>query len=91
MPRYVFIIGVYQCLLTGVILGLDPNRYRSAAGGEAEERYFGTLDSLMSDAERFKDADPLLIRCRSCKNDVTFAPLADREVNLPALLHAPEC
>ncbi|KAH9849847.1 hypothetical protein C2E23DRAFT_887828 [Lenzites betulinus] len=60
-------------------LGLDPNRYRSAAGGEAEERYFGTLDSLMSDAERFKDADPLIIRCRSCKNDVTFAPLADRE------------
>ncbi|OJT03335.1 DNA polymerase alpha catalytic subunit [Trametes pubescens] len=60
-------------------LGLDPNRYRTSAGGDAEERYFGTLDSLMSDAERFQDTDPFVVRCRSCKNDVTFAPISDRE------------
>ncbi|EIW58350.1 DNA-directed DNA polymerase alpha catalytic subunit POL1 [Trametes versicolor FP-101664 SS1] len=60
-------------------LGLDPNRYRTSAGGDAEERYFGTLDSLMSDAERFQDTDPFVVRCRSCNGDVTFAPFADRE------------
>ncbi|KAI0369754.1 hypothetical protein BV20DRAFT_967411 [Pilatotrama ljubarskyi] len=63
-------------------LGLDPNRYRTVVGGDAEERYFGTLDSLMSDSERFKDADPFTARCRACRNDVTFAPLADREKSL---------
>lgn len=65
------------------ISGLDPNRYRTSAGGDAEERYFGTLDSLMSDAERFQDTDPFVVRCRSCKNDVTFAPISDREVRVP--------
>ena len=61
-------------------LGLDPNRYRTAAAGESEERYFGTLDSLMSDAQRFKDADAFNVRCRSCQNVVPFAPVSDREV-----------
>ena len=42
--------------------------------------YFGTLDSLMSDAQRFKDADPLMVRCRSCKETVPCGPLGDREV-----------
>ncbi|KAI0358255.1 hypothetical protein OH77DRAFT_1256462 [Trametes cingulata] len=74
-------------------LGLDPNRYRTVVGGEAEERYFGTLDSLMSDAERFKDADPFVVRCRSCKNDVTFTPLGDREKSLvrAAGVSCPQC
>ncbi|KAI0676013.1 hypothetical protein C8Q78DRAFT_963901 [Trametes maxima] len=60
-------------------LGLDPNRYRTTVGGEAEERYFGSLDSLMSDTERFKDADPFIVRCRSCRSDVTFVPFSDGE------------
>ncbi|KAI0630777.1 hypothetical protein C8Q77DRAFT_225853 [Trametes polyzona] len=63
-------------------LGLDPNRYRTTVGGEAEERYFGTLDSLMSDAERFKDTDPFVVRCRSCRNDVSFTPLTNPEKSL---------
>ena len=61
-------------------LGLDPNRYRTIAAGESEEKSFGTLDSLMSDAQRFKDADPFLVRCRSCQNSVPFGPLNEREV-----------
>ncbi|OBZ73519.1 DNA polymerase alpha catalytic subunit [Grifola frondosa] len=69
-------------------LGLDPNRYRSAA--ESEERYFGTLDSLMSDAERFKDAEPFLVRCRSCRGQVAFAPISDRESSL-LLPSGPAC
>lgn len=73
------------------ISGLDPNRYRTSAGGDAEERYFGTLDSLMSDAERFQDTDPFVVRCRSCNGDVTFTPFADREVRPPAFCYSPTC
>ncbi|KAL6306263.1 DNA polymerase alpha catalytic subunit [Sparassis latifolia] len=72
-------------------LGLDASRYRSPA--EAEERAFGTLDSLMSDAERFKDTDPFVVRCRSCQGEVAFAPISDREASLllPAGPTCPGC
>ncbi|KAH9893227.1 hypothetical protein C8Q73DRAFT_836492 [Cubamyces lactineus] len=63
-------------------LGLDPNRYRTVVGGEAEERYFGTLDSLMSDEERFKDMDPFVVRCRSCKGDIPWVPVGNLEKSL---------
>ena len=58
--------------------------YDAAAATESEERSFGTLDSLMSDSQRFKDADPFNVCCRSCQNSVPFAPLADRQVCHPA-------
>lgn len=62
------------------MLGLDPNRYKNTVSGESEGRQFVTFDSLMSDEERYKDADPLLIRCRSCQGTVVFAPIVDRTV-----------
>ncbi|CCM02599.1 uncharacterized protein FIBRA_04702 [Fibroporia radiculosa] len=58
-------------------LGLDASRYRTSAG-ESEERYFGSFDSLISDAERFKDCDPFIVRCRSCQGQVAYAPISDR-------------
>ncbi|EMD39179.1 hypothetical protein CERSUDRAFT_112852 [Gelatoporia subvermispora B] len=61
-------------------LGLDPNRYKSS--GEAEERQFGTLDSLMSDAERFKDTDPFIVQCRSCQGEIVFESIANRDTSL---------
>ena len=48
--------------------------------GDSEERQFGTLDSLMSDAERYKDAEPFIVRCRGCQGQVAFEPISDREV-----------
>ncbi|TFK90825.1 hypothetical protein K466DRAFT_516455 [Polyporus arcularius HHB13444] len=74
-------------------LGLDPNRYRSAAAGESDEVSFGTLDSLMSDAQRFKDADPFMVRCRACKGTVPCVPLSDRENShvQASGLHCPQC
>jgi len=63
-------------------LGLDPNRYRITTATESEGRQFGTLDSFMADSERYKDADPLLVRCRSCMGEVAFAPIRDREASL---------
>ena len=68
------------CVFTRGVSGLDPNRYKNTAVGESEERQFSTFDSLMSDEERFKDAEPLLIRCHSCKGTVAFAPITDRAV-----------
>lgn len=59
--------------------GLDASRYRVSTA-ESEERQFGTLDSLMSDAERYKDAEPFIVRCRGCQGQVTFEPISDREV-----------
>lgn len=70
-------------------LGLDASRYRTSAG-ESEERSFSTLDSLMSDAERFKDASPFVVRCRSCKGEVAFEPISDRSSSI-LLASGPTC
>ncbi|EKM50078.1 uncharacterized protein PHACADRAFT_213841 [Phanerochaete carnosa HHB-10118-sp] len=74
-------------------LGLDPSRYRNATGTESEGRHFGSLDSLMSDAERFKDSEPLLMRCRACKAETAFSPIDDRSASMltPAGVRCPAC
>ncbi|KAH9479795.1 DNA polymerase alpha catalytic subunit [Psilocybe cubensis] len=72
-------------------LGLDPMRYRTSTG--VEERVFSGLDSQMSDAERFRDALPFIIRCRHCQVKVPFLPLNDPEANIlqPAGPLCPSC
>lgn len=35
-------------------LGLDPNKYQTYAGGDQEERPFGSLESQVPDKERFQ-------------------------------------
>ncbi|KAG5643370.1 hypothetical protein DXG03_001018 [Asterophora parasitica] len=62
-------------------LGLDPAKYRTSVGGP-DERAFSSLDSQMSDAQRFKDCQPFLVRCRHCKGEIPFAPLDDRDVSI---------
>jgi len=59
--------------------GLDPMRFRNTTSGP-DQRVFTPLDTQLSDQERFKDATPLLLRCRSCKGQLIFSPLHDREV-----------
>ncbi|KAI0077749.1 DNA polymerase alpha catalytic subunit [Panus rudis PR-1116 ss-1] len=71
-------------------LGLDPNRYRSVAAGESEERYFAGLDSLLPESERYREAEPFLVRCRSCQGEVAFAPIGDRDSSL-LLPSGPTC
>ncbi|KAF9525116.1 hypothetical protein CPB83DRAFT_860041 [Crepidotus variabilis] len=58
-------------------LGLDPMRYRTSV--TSEEISFSGLDSQMSDAERFREAAPLIIRCRHCQGRLTLLPLSDPE------------
>lgn len=56
-------------------LGLDPTRYSSHTNTIAE-RTFSTLESQISDAERFKDAAPLTVRCPTCEASFTFEGVA---------------
>ncbi|KAI0321598.1 hypothetical protein OF83DRAFT_251189 [Amylostereum chailletii] len=63
-------------------LGLDPGRYRTIVAGETEERAFGTLDSQVSDAERYREADPFMVRCRSCDTHTAFAHMSDENACL---------
>lgn len=66
-----------------VFVGLDPGRYRNTTSGDGEDQAFVTLDSQLSDRERFKDCDSFIIRCRKCKGELPFAPITDREVSIP--------
>ncbi|EJT49533.1 DNA polymerase alpha catalytic subunit [Trichosporon asahii var. asahii CBS 2479] len=50
-------------------LGLDPTRYVSQTQN-VHERQFFTLESQISDEERFRDAEKLSLKCPSCA--VTF-------------------
>lgn len=74
-------------------LGLDPSRYRSSGSGEGMERLFSSLDSQISDAERFRDCDPLIIRCRGCQGEMPFVNICDRDSSImqPSGAHCLSC
>jgi hypothetical protein len=61
--------------------GLDPGRYRNSSAAESEERYFSTLDSGMSDSQRYKDAKPFIVRCRRCEAQFAFTPIHEQDVS----------
>ncbi|KAF9209565.1 DNA-directed DNA polymerase alpha catalytic subunit pol1 [Haplosporangium sp. Z 27] len=49
-------------------LGLDTSKFRSALrSSSGHEEELQTLASQLSDAERYKDAEALELRCRSCQ------------------------
>ncbi|KAF4610852.1 hypothetical protein D9613_006632 [Agrocybe pediades] len=64
-------------------LGLDPMRYRHSVTGD-DDRVFSGLDSQISDAERFRNAAPFVIRCRHCQVQAPFVPLNDADANILA-------
>ncbi|KAJ7460715.1 DNA polymerase family B-domain-containing protein [Mycena latifolia] len=74
-------------------LGLDPARYRTSAASSSDEPTFSSLDSQMSDSERFKDASSFLVRCRSCQVQLPFASIHDRDrsILLPDGPACPQC
>jgi DNA polymerase alpha subunit A len=61
--------------------GLDPARYASNAGGQMAEKQFFTFESQISDKERFKDVDPLSLRCPSCQGAFAFEGLLEDTVS----------
>lgn len=58
-------------------LGLDPARFQKSTILTNNEKEFYTFQSQVSDQERFKECDPLLLRCRHCKTDLLFSSLAE--------------
>ncbi|KAF8141953.1 hypothetical protein EV363DRAFT_1468612 [Boletus edulis] len=62
-------------------LGLDPGRYRVAGGFEGGPA-LATLDSQVSDTERFRNSEPFLVRCRGCQGQMSFSPIWERESSL---------
>ena len=65
---------------TADTLGLDPARYATNTGQAAEKQFF-TFESQISDKERFKDVDPLSLRCPSCQGSFAFEGLLDDTVS----------
>jgi DNA polymerase alpha subunit A len=61
-------------------LGLDPKRYSASGSNEVAEKEFFTFESQISDKERFKDSEPLVIRCIACEGSFSFEGLTDDTV-----------
>ncbi|GAA5981594.1 hypothetical protein JCM5350_008038 [Sporobolomyces pararoseus] len=57
-------------------LGLDAANYKTSI--DAPEREFKTLQSQISDAQRFADAAPFTVRCRSCGSLTAFEPAHEK-------------
>ncbi|PPQ69598.1 hypothetical protein CVT26_001586 [Gymnopilus dilepis] len=81
LGQYSFIYEDYPFADGRISPGLDPTHYRHTVGGT--EQVFSALDSQISDAERFRDAAPFLVRCRHCQTIFPFLPIHEQE---PAFL-----
>ncbi|OCF33996.1 DNA polymerase alpha subunit A [Kwoniella heveanensis BCC8398] len=63
-------------------LGLDPSRYASSGPGVTDEKQFFTFESQISDKERFKEAEPLKLRCMACEGMFEFQGLMEEATNI---------
>ncbi|KAI5895199.1 uncharacterized protein SCHCODRAFT_02572448 [Schizophyllum commune H4-8] len=61
-------------------LGLDPQRYK-VSNSASDELSISTLETQMSDRERFKDCVAFFVRCRKCKATDVFARLNEQTVD----------
>ncbi|TIB11245.1 hypothetical protein E3P89_02421 [Wallemia ichthyophaga] len=58
-------------------LGLDPARFQTQTMGASNDKEFHTLESQMSDKERFRHAERLVLRCVGCDEQNEFGSLLD--------------
>ncbi|KAG9067392.1 DNA-directed DNA polymerase alpha catalytic subunit pol1 [Linnemannia hyalina] len=56
-------------------LGLDTSKFRSVVRSDTQDQEMQTLGSQLSDAERYKDAEPLELCCRGCRSTFTCSSL----------------
>ncbi|KAF7726453.1 DNA-directed DNA polymerase alpha catalytic subunit pol1 [Apophysomyces ossiformis] len=62
-------------------LGLDPNKYSSGIRSNPDDQdQFTTLESQISDKERFKDVDRLILKCNHCQDENLIEGIT-REIN----------
>lgn len=59
-------------------IGLDALKHRGAI--EAPEREFKTLESQLTDAQRFKDCKSFALVCRDCKTEHTLRNISEKSV-----------
>ncbi|TGZ79741.1 DNA polymeras-like protein alpha catalytic subunit [Ascodesmis nigricans] len=53
-------------------LGLDTRKYQIAGSHDPHDRELQPFESTMTDSERFKDVDKLVLKCRFCKEAAEF-------------------
>jgi DNA Polymerase alpha zinc finger len=61
-------------------LGFDPKLFRSVGPINTNERAIEPLESQISDEERFRDSNPLLLKCLSCSQENAFTGIASSKV-----------
>ncbi|KWU44823.1 hypothetical protein RHOSPDRAFT_17356 [Rhodotorula sp. JG-1b] len=62
-------------------LGLDAMRFKSSSL-DVPEREFKTLQSQVSDAQRFADTEPFRIRCRTCGAESVFDGVGENQAGV---------
>lgn len=73
--------------------GLDPARYAQTSVSTHEEKQFFTFESQISDKERFKDSETLVLRCSACEGSFGYEGLLENTVSrfLRSLTRGEEC
>ena len=59
--------------------GLDPDKYVSTVAPQ-QERQLGVLDTLIPDAERYKETEPFTVRCNNCSTVTPFQRVPEAQV-----------
>ena len=73
-------------------LGFDPRLFRSVGPISPSEKIIEPLESKISDDERFRDADQLVLKCLSCSGEHTYTGLSSSKVStLRTLLITGSC
>lgn len=70
-------------------VGLNPDQYAGVVVSEPRERRLGVLDTQTPDSERFRDTDPLTIRCPSCAAVSEFGRIHEEVCMLKILSLSP--
>jgi hypothetical protein len=61
------------------VIGLDPDQYVPAVASH-QERQLGILETLIPDAERYKETDPLTMQCNHCSAVTPFQRVPEAQV-----------
>jgi len=63
-------------------LGLNPGEYAKITSATQQDRSLGILDSLVPDAERFRNSTPFRVRCHACSTDTPFLRLTEADTSI---------
>ena len=73
-------------------LGLDPSKFRSVLSRKDDDEGLATMESQISDSERFKDADRLQILCDHCgERSVISSMIISKGTDTFCCLNCPAC